>query len=88
MKLLLTVESAPLPAAECMARDAELLASAASCGADDVLARLYDWSSPAVSLPKSASLSGASLKILAAAGIEVVNRPTGGAPLIHGSQNT
>jgi lipoate-protein ligase A len=66
--------------AEQMARDARLLDEVT-----DVTARRYLWSPPAVSLGKfQPELRPGARAALAAAGIDVVRRPSGGRLVLHG----
>jgi lipoate-protein ligase A len=64
---------------EQMARDERLLDEAA-----DLTVRRYLWSPPAVSLGKFQELASDARAVLAAAGIDVVRRPSGGRLVLHG----
>jgi lipoate-protein ligase A len=84
------VELAPLaaPGAEQMARDERLLdgdGEPAGGGAPHVVwARRFVWSPPAASLGKFQCLADEARRELAAAGIDVVRRPSGGRLVLHG----
>jgi lipoate-protein ligase A len=64
---------------EQMARDERLLDEV-----DDPTVRRYLWSPPAVSLGRFQDLTPAARAALAAAGIDVVRRPSGGRLVLHG----
>ncbi len=65
--------------AEQMAADERLLA-----GAEGLTVRRYLWAPPAVSLGKFQELAPDALAPLAAAGVDVVRRPSGGRLVLHG----
>ncbi len=67
------------PGAAQMARDERLLDDSA-----DVTVRRYLWSPPAVSLGKFQELAAGARDGLAAAGVDVVRRPSGGRLVLHG----
>lgn len=76
---------APPSAAENMARDAALIAAVGAEDGPERLGRLFAWRQPALSLGRSNPDGGIDRSILAAAGIELVRRPTGGGALLHGT---
>ena len=71
----------PASASECMRLDEEILSKSEN-GASN--ARIYEWESPSLSVPRSYSSEGVNFDVLKDAGIEFVKRPTGGGVLIHG----
>jgi len=72
----------PASAVDCMRLDQEMLEGRAG---NRVIGRIYEWDGPAVSLGRSNDASRLDAGILAASGVAVVRRPTGGAALIHGT---
>lgn len=72
---------APLPAAENMAWDHTL---ALSCGVGEGVLRFYAWSAPTLSLGRNEAAVGVYLpERLAAEGVSLVRRPTGGRAVLH-----
>ena len=71
----------PTSASECMRLDEEILSKAEK---GETHARIYEWESPSISVPRSFSLDGVNFSVLQDAGIEFVKRPTGGGVLING----
>jgi len=62
------------------ADSAMIIRAAAGCP----VARVYEWSRPALSFPRSANLAKIRTSWLEESGISVVRRPTGGGILVHG----
>jgi lipoate-protein ligase A len=79
---LLVTSDLPASARECMARD---VATIGRCADGVAVARVYEWAGPAVSLGRSNDAGRIDAGILAACGIALVRRPTGGAALVHGT---
>ncbi len=75
---------AAFPGAVNMSLDAAMIAMVGDAGGSTRASRVFRWERPAVSLPRN-GMSGVDEPGLAASGIEVVRRPTGGGALIHGS---
>ena len=76
------LDTAPAPGAWNMAVDEALAASVAAGGAP--VLRVYRWDPPCLSLGRNQPARGRyDLSALAAAGIEVVRRPTGGRAVLH-----
>lgn len=69
--------------AEQMAADERLLDDADGLG-DALAVRRYTWAPPAVSLGKFQKVAPGADAVLAAAGIDVVRRPSGGRLVLHG----
>jgi lipoyl(octanoyl) transferase len=77
-----------LPGAEQMALDAALLRWAAAAP-DRFVARTYDWARPTLSLGRAEPFpEGWDEGALAAAGVDVVRRPTGGDAVLHDEEVT
>jgi len=76
------IDTAPAPGAWNMAVD-EALAASVAAGGDPVL-RFYRWEPACLSLGRNQPARGRyDLEALAAAGIDVVRRPTGGRAVLH-----
>ena len=74
--------TAPLDGAMNMAIDHALHGHAAATG--DVVVRVYQWSRPTLSFGRNQTAAGAyDRELIAARGIEVVRRPTGGRAVLH-----
>jgi lipoate-protein ligase A len=69
--------------AEQMAADERLLGGADALS-DALIVRRYTWVPPAVSLGKFQKLAPGAPAVLAAAGIDLVRRPSGGRLVLHG----
>lgn len=76
------LETAPLDAATNMALDVALMQQAKRTG--QTVFRVYSWTSPTLSLGRNQPARGCYDPIrLAAEGVEVVRRPTGGRAVLH-----
>lgn len=72
----------PRPAADNMARDTALIDRARETG--ETVLSVYSWETPTLSLGRNQLAAGRyDREKIAAAGLEVVRRPTGGRALIH-----
>ncbi|MHB1222945.1 MAG: lipoate--protein ligase family protein [Gemmatimonadaceae bacterium] len=72
----------PLPGADNMALDEALLDRARASG--EAACRVYSWSRPTLSLGRNQTAAGHyDLAYAAAAGIDIVRRPTGGRAVLH-----
>ncbi|MCP4572475.1 MAG: lipoate--protein ligase family protein [bacterium] len=74
------------PGAVNMDRDRELLA--AHGPGDDPILRLYRWSPPALSLGYNQDSDAFDRPAVAAAGLDIVRRPTGGRAILHADELT
>ncbi len=83
----LLLETEPRPGAWNMAIDRALMESAGERAAPPTL-RLYQWAPPALSLGKGQPASVADLDRCRAAGVDVVQRPTGGWAILHTDELT
>ena len=79
---LLVTSDLPAPARECMVRDTGMIKR---CTGGMVVARVYEWAGPSVSLGRSNDAGRIDAGVLVACGIALVRRPTGGAALVHGT---
>jgi lipoate-protein ligase A len=82
-----TLESGPQDGVRNMATDLALLAHADRVGA--AVLRTYTWARPTVSFGRNEPVRGAwDVAAMAAAGYDVVRRPTGGRALLHAEEVT
>lgn len=66
-----------------MAVDEALLEAGIRRGADEALVRFYRWEPPALSVGAKQDVPADVVRRCAAAGVEVVRRPTGGGAVLH-----
>jgi lipoate-protein ligase A len=76
------------PGAHNMARDRRIWRRAEAALSSDPILMLYGWDPPAVSLGYHQDAADLDERALAAAGIDVVRRPTGGAAVLHQQELT
>lgn len=77
------LEVPPTSARRTMAVDEALLEAAIARGRDEAVVRLYRWANPALSVGAKQDVPRDVLDRCAAAGVEVVRRPTGGGAVLH-----
>jgi lipoyl(octanoyl) transferase len=77
------LEVPPASARRTMAVDEALLDAAIAGGRDEAVVRLYHWANPALSVGAKQDVPRDVLDRCAAAGVEVVRRPTGGGAVLH-----
>jgi lipoate-protein ligase A len=79
--------SSPATGAENMALDEALMSHARESG--EWVLRVYSWSRPTISLGRNQTASGRyDLATIAARGIDIVRRPTGGRAILHDREIT
>ena len=77
------LEVLPAPPRRTMAVDEAMLDAAVARGRDGAVVRFYRWATPALSIGAKQEVPRGILDRCAAAGVEVVRRPTGGGAVLH-----